>query len=199
MELHSASKGSYSSGGSSRRREEYRNPITKLVSNFLPTEKVGTATETTDLPTVIDFQAPKIAPTTSLETLAKALDYELTQKEWFVTGNVNPSFFSDHFRFEDPQVKLAGIEDYSKGVAKIFDQSTARAEIVSTIVNEELSTPDRPVITCKWRLSGGVNLGPGLQIKPYIVYTDFGIDPETMLIVFQEDRFSLPSWDILLR
>ncbi|KAL3922085.1 MAG: hypothetical protein SGARI_006534, partial [Bacillariaceae sp.] len=147
----------------------------------------------------IDFEAPKIIPATSLATLASALDFELTEREWFVTGNVNPSYFSDDFKFQDPDVKVNGIEEYCKGVYKLFDQDTSRAEIISTVINEEASTPDRPVITCTWRLSGGVSIGPGLTIKPYIVYTDFAVDPKTSLIVFQEDRFDLPGWDILLR
>jgi hypothetical protein len=49
-----------------------------------------------------------------------------------------------------------------------------------------------------WRLSGAVNLGPGLKIKPYVVYTDLRVDPEDGLIVFQEDRISIPGKDILI-
>ena len=43
-----------------------------------------------------------------------------------------------------------------------------------------------------------MDIGPGLTIKPYIVYTDFTVDAATGLIVMQEDRFDLPQWDILL-
>lgn len=180
--------------------EEYRNAVTGILSNFMQKDKMADKENgATDPISKIDFQAPKISPSTSLETLAQALDYELTEKEWFVTGNVNPSYFSDDFKFQDPDVKVNGIEDYSKGVYKLFDQATSRAEIISTVVNEDVSTPEKPIITCTWRLSGGVSIGFGLQIKPYIVYTDFTIDPKTSLIVFQEDRFDLPSWDILLR
>ena len=78
---------------------------------------------------------------------------------------------------------------------KIFDQSTARAEIISTAVNPKA---EKPTITVTWRLSGDVNIAWGLTIKPYIVYTDFVVDPTTSLIVFQEDRFDIPSWDIFL-
>ena len=93
------------------------------------------------------------------------------------------------------------MKDYARGVNKLFDQSTARAEIISTLVNTEptsSSSSSNPVITVTWRLSGGVNIGWGLTIKPYIVYTDLEVDPDTSLIVFQEDRFDTPSWDILL-
>ena len=86
------------------------------------------------------------------------------------------------------------LSEYARGVNKIFDEKTARAEIVSTDVNTTVPN----TITCTWRLSGRVKVGPGLSIKPYVVYTDFQVDPNTGLIVFQEDRFSIPGWDILL-
>ena len=175
--------------------EEYRNAVTQVLSNFMQKEKM----QASDPLSEIDFQAPKISPTTSLDNLAAALDYELIEKEWFVTGNVNPIYFSDEFEFQDPDVQVKGIDEYARGVNKLFDQSTSRAEIISTVVNTNASTPEKPVITCTWRLSGNVNIAFGLPIKPYIVYTDFVVDPKTSLILFQEDRFGLPPWDILLR
>jgi hypothetical protein len=206
-----------SSSSSSRGVEEYRNTVTKVLSTFMQNtnDAAGTMKEVSsnerkvngeDTMVVvgsaidsIDFDTPKIVPTTSLETLAAALDYELTQKQWFVTGVVNPAYFSDEFEFQDPDVKLKGIEAYSRGVNRLFDQDISRADIISTVVNATTSTIDKPVITCTWRLSGGVNIAFGIKIKPYIVYTDFVVDPKTSLIVFQEDRFALPPWDILLR
>ncbi len=38
-----------------------------------------------------------------------------------------------------------------------------------------------------WRLEGSVNVGPGLEIKPYIVYSDLGLNKEG-LVASQEDR-----------
>ncbi len=149
----------------------------------------------------IDFKATKFTKV-PIETLALILDAELYEKEWFVTGNVNPIYFDDNFEFQDPDVKLSGIEDYAKGVNKLFDQETSRAEIISTKVKESDDDDDlaveRDTITVTWRLSGKVNIGPGLTIKPYICYTDLKVDSETGLITFQEDRFDIPQWDILL-
>jgi hypothetical protein len=175
--------------------EEYRNAVTKVLSNFM---QKGSMSDTDPL-SEIDFDAPKISPTTSLETLAAALDYELIEKEWFVTGRVNPSYFSEAFEFQDPDVQLKGIEEYARGVFRLFDQETSRAEIISTLVNTADSTPEKPMITCTWRLSGNVKILFGLPIKPYIVYTDFVVDPDSSLILFQEDRFDIPQWDILIR
>jgi hypothetical protein len=98
------------------------------------------------------------------------------------------------------------VAEYSKGVQKIFDQATSRAEILSTrlvIPTSDTTTTatiatNKPVITVTWRLSGGVNIAGGLTIKPYMIDTDFVIDPTTKLIVFQEDKFAIPAWDILL-
>jgi hypothetical protein len=90
---------------------------------------------------------------------------------------------------------LSGPKEYARGVIKIFDQATSRAQIISTVVNSTIPN----TITVTWRLSGRVNIGPnGLPIKPYICYTDFTINEENGLVLFQEDRFDIPGWDILL-
>jgi len=177
--------------------QEYRNAATQFLSIFMKKddekEQEDGLTKKNDPLADIDFDAPKVRKL-DLETLAAVLDYELYESEWFVTGKVNPGYFSDDFRFEDPDVKLEGIEKYARGVNTLFDQGTSRAEIISTVVSA--TTPN--TITCTWRLSGRANIGPGLTLKPYIVYTDFKVDPDSGLIVFQEDRFDLPQWDILL-
>jgi hypothetical protein len=169
---------------SSSTTNEYRNVPTKVFSNFM-TKK--------ELQENIDFSCPKI-PKVSLDILARALDASLYETEWFVTGQVDPRYFSDQFQFQDPDVKVSGIKEYALGVYTVFNQDTARAQIISTVVSPEKDQ----TITCTWRLSGRVDIGPGLEIKPYIVFTDFTVDPVSGLIILQEDRFDLPQWDILL-
>ncbi|KAL7538028.1 hypothetical protein ACHAXR_008230, partial [Thalassiosira sp. AJA248-18] len=174
--------------------DEYRNAPTAFLSNFMQSNNNDGGEEPIDPLADIDFNAPK-SPKVPLETLAAILDAELYQKEWFVTGKVNPIYFDDKFQFQDPDVKLTGIEEYARGVLKLFDQETSRAEIISSVVNTTVAN----TITITWRLSGRVNIGPkGLPIKPYICYTDFTVDESTGLVTFQEDRFDIPGWDILL-
>lgn len=178
-------------------QEEYRNAATRVLSNFMVKEGSNSSAAAAAggnnplQPVGVDFAAPK-RTNLPLAILARALDAELYETEWFVSGRVNPAYFAETFQFQDPDVKVAGIREYARGVTKIFDQKTARAEVISTVVSAANT------ITCTWRLSGKVNIGPGLTIKPYIVYTDFTVDPDSGLIVFQEDRFDLPQWDILL-
>lgn len=203
--------------------EEYKNVATSILSNFMASNTAdgadGTGMNGNDKNEDedgnflgIDFTVPKLDTTNiSLETLAQMLDAELYEKEWFVTGKVNPIYFADEFEFQDPDVKLTGIEEYARGVNKLFDQETSRAEIISTLVSD--TKPNTIRVT--WRLSGKVNIGPkGLTIKPYICYTDFTVDMKndnddnedneeggsksSGLIVFQEDEFDIPQWDILL-
>ena len=186
--------------------EEYKNAATKIFSKFMQRNdnmddniKSGDEEKNKNILASIDFNAPKIKKI-PIQTLAQALDYELYTKEWFVTGNVNPIYFSEKFEFQDPDVKLSGIENYAKGVNTLFDQETSRAEVISVVVNDVSDKEDYNVITVTWRLSGRVNIGPGdgLPIKPYICYTDFRVEKETGLIYFQEDKFDIPQWDILL-
>jgi hypothetical protein len=177
---------------------EYRNVATKLLSNFMnekdSPQQISTERGTNVIDT-IDFNAPKFNKVVDIETMATILDYELIQSEWFVTGKVNPIYFANNFQFQDPDVKLNGVEEYARGVNKLFDQTCSRAEIIKTDVNTEKN--DVMAITVQWRLSGKVKIGIGLTIKPYIVYTDFLLDDKG-LIVFQEDRFDIPQWDILV-
>ena len=195
-------------------KAEYKNVATSILSNFMQNGDDSNKSDTNSdqiessssegsnnkyaenpILSKIDFDAPK-ATNIPIGTLASILDYELYNKEWFVTGNVNPIYFDESFEFQDPDVQLKGIEEYAVGVNKLFDQKTSRAEIISTVVNPN----DANMITVTWRLSGKVNIGPkGLSIKPYICYTDFKVDTEgSGLITFQEDRFDIPQWDILL-
>lgn len=172
---------------SSETSEEYRDPVTKFLGAFISKEK------SEDKLSSIDWNKPK-RKKVSLVSLAKTLEVELTKKEWFVNGNVDASFFSEDFTFQDPDVKIKGIEEYARGVNKIFSQKNSRAEIIAVRKSDEAEE----TLTVTWRLSGAVNLGPGLQIKPFIVLTDFVVSPIDGLIVFQEDRFSLPGSDIVL-
>lgn len=184
---HVASRQSSALHDKDSRVEEYRNAATNILSNFM-TDARGMSNA--DPLESVNFDAPKVRMM-PIQKLAEKLDRELYEKEWFVTGNVNPSYFSTDFQFQDPDVKLSGIEEYARAVNKLFDQKTSRAEIISTKVTSPKT------ITVTWRLSGKVKIGPGLSIKPYICYTDLTVDDKG-LIYFQEDRFDIPGWDILL-
>ena len=167
--------------------EEYINPLTAVLGAFIKPAAQRSALD------AIDWGAPKRKKSRSLKDLGASLEQALSDREWFVTGNVDPTFFSDAFAFQDPDVKVTGIESYARGVNKIFSQQS-RAEVIAVRVNG--SVPN--TITVTWRLEGTVNVGFGLRIKPFVVYTDLLVDDKSGLIVFQRDGFSNPGPDILL-
>lgn len=179
-----------SAGGNNADVDVYRNLPTSFLGNFLPTSSDQKAPSVLD---AIDWGAEK-RKRTSLQRLSADLFLALTEREWFVTGNVDPSFFDDAFAFQDPDVKISGgVRRYAEGVNKLFQQGgVTRGQIISCVVNVA------DTITVTWRLEGRVNLGPGVPIKAFIVFSDLRITPDTGLVVFQEDRFSLPGWDIIL-
>jgi hypothetical protein len=71
-------------------------------------------------------------------------------------------------------------------------QDTCKAELV-TVTAEPASNAIKVV----WRLEGKVNLPFKPSIKPYVVTTTFGVDPQG-LICSQLDEFAVPGWDLLL-
>ena len=159
-------------------QDDYVNPVTEFLGRFLPKQT----------PLALDVDWTQAKTPLPLAELASALDCGLRDREWFVTGRVLPELFADDFFFEDPDVSLTGIRNYAEGVARLFGDD-ARCEVI-------FCAPRGEEIAVDWRLSGSVRVGPGANIKPYVVHTTFRV--RDGLVVFQEDEFSIPGWQILL-
>ena len=165
--------------------EEYKDLGTQISSKLL--NSVETAAESNgDALGGINWRAPKVTGL-STEEMAKRLDAGLRSECWFVTGRSQPELFSESFTFSDPQVSLNGIEEYSRGVRSFYKQGSAVGEIVCTAA----TAPD--TITVVWRNYGTVNLGPGVDLAPYLVTTTLKTSASDGLIVRQEDAFDAPD------
>ena len=77
--------------------EDYVNPVTEFLGKFIPKQA----------PVVLDVDWDKTKTPMPLGELAQALDRGLRKREWFVTGKVLPEYFSDDFKFEDPDVSFS--------------------------------------------------------------------------------------------
>ena len=77
--------------------EDYVNPVTEFLGRFIPKQA--------PLELGVDWAKPKTP--LPLGELAGALDRGLRANEWFVTGKVLPEYFSDDFKFEDPDVSFS--------------------------------------------------------------------------------------------
>jgi len=166
-------------------RYAYSDPVNKALGNFLPKAR-DAAAELSH----VDWGAPKAAGL-PLQQLAERFTAEFLQREWFVTGDVPVELFSDAFAFKDDSVATSGIKSYALGVRKLFDQATARAELIEVVADEAARA-----IVATWRLEGAVNLPLKPRIPPYVVTTTLGVG-EDGLIVSQVDAFSQPGWKLL--
>jgi Uncharacterized conserved protein (DUF2358) len=145
----------------------------------------------------------KVHPCTSLHATvsqAQAVEAGLIATEWFVTGAVDARLFSDNFVFRDESVSTSGLRAYALGVRRLFDQASARCELVSVDVAapQQQQQQQQQQLTVVWRLTGRVNLLWQPEIKPYVVTTTFTLEERTGLIVEQDDAFAVPGWDLLL-
>jgi hypothetical protein len=176
---------------------------------------VGTVAVPVHKPTPQEVKSKKNKPL-SLHKLAQVLDQQVYEREWFVTGYVNPTYFHPNFTYSDADVTLDSLQAYANNVYQLFDQSCSRAEIVETKVtntNKKMTTRTAqegtsdtlPTITCVWRCSGQVNLLVGrlpagidvrLPLKPFYVTTHWEI--QDGLIFRQTDEYDLPVWDVVL-
>lgn len=166
---------------------EMKSALTGALEKTLPSA-AGAGSDPLD---AIAWNGPKKLGLT-LSEMTKAVDVGLREREWFVTGKGMPELFSDSFKFSDPDVSVDGIEPYCRQVRRLFDQNTARAEVICT----SATAPN--TITITWRNSGKVNLGPGFELKPYVVTTTLKTDPGDGLIVSQVDEFTVSGPDLIL-
>lgn len=158
--------------------EEYKDAATKISSRLLTS-----SAESEDALASVPWAAPKVTGLSTAE-MAQRIDAGLRRECWFVTGRSRPELFADSFTFSDPQVSLTGIEDYSRGVRKFYQQGSAVGEIVCTAA----TAPN--TITVVWRNYGTVNIGPGFDLAPYLVTTTLTTSGDgDGLIVKQEDAF----------
>mmetsp|Transcript_62063 Transcript_62063/g.115159 ORF Transcript_62063/g.115159 Transcript_62063/m.115159 type:complete len:238 (-) Transcript_62063:1-714(-) len=129
---------------------------------------------------------------TDLNTLADDFARAFQREQWGVNGRVLPRFFTDDFKFRDPDVSTTGLQEYAKGVAMILSGCTA--DVVDVQLLEQESA-----FVIRWRIAGTVNVPvPGIKIKPYIVSSTFGVNSGAGLVESEVDTFSVPTWDILL-
>lgn len=149
-----------SSSSSNNSNENYKDVTTKISSQFLPATDRETDNKEDALAS-IDWSRPKVKGLTT-QQMAHQLEIGLRRECWFVTGRSVPEYFSDTFQFSDPQVTLTGIEEYSRGVRKFYQQH-GPAPGVGEVVCLGVTAPH--TITVVWRNYGTVQIGPGLYVR----------------------------------
>eukprot|EP00322_Chrysochromulina_rotalis_P013326 CAMPEP_0115834264 /NCGR_PEP_ID=MMETSP0287-20121206/3595_1 /TAXON_ID=412157 /ORGANISM="Chrysochromulina rotalis, Strain UIO044" /LENGTH=731 /DNA_ID=CAMNT_0003287697 /DNA_START=74 /DNA_END=2271 /DNA_ORIENTATION=+ len=157
------------------------------------------------------------------ERMSDAINDGLREQAWFVTGRGLPAYFSDTFTFSDPDGSIAGYEAYCRQVRRLFDQQSARCEVICCSVTApntitvvwrarygDLKSPAKefqePVrrrsthqrVLARAGTSGKINLGSlSIELKPYVVTTTLQTDPTDGLVVSQRDDFDFDGPSLL--
>ena len=56
---------------------------------------------------------------------------DFSDGQYYITGKLDQTIFSDDCEFIDPTTNVKGPETYSKAVAALFDHDTSRADLIS--------------------------------------------------------------------
>ena len=86
-----------------------------------------------------------------IEQLKDIIAHDFQTGQYYITGNLTQSVFADDCVFQDPTTRVHGPEYYSTAVAKLFDQETSRADLISIEVHSLLHMIQmKHAITCFW-------------------------------------------------
>mmetsp|Transcript_5956 Transcript_5956/g.11160 ORF Transcript_5956/g.11160 Transcript_5956/m.11160 type:complete len:265 (-) Transcript_5956:90-884(-) len=133
----------------------------------------------------------------SLEEVRTELEAALKKDIWFVSGRVPKVLFASDFKFQDPDVRLDGIEAYGKGVASLFDQDLTKASVLDVIATGPKE------IQVRWELAATVGLPPTLpfrlgtvELPKYVVTSTLKVN-NFGLVDEQKDEFDRPTSELL--
>ncbi|KAK9821722.1 hypothetical protein WJX81_003957 [Elliptochloris bilobata] len=59
---------------------------------------------------------------------------DFQDRQYYITGQITFSVFSDDCVFKDPTTKVKGPDTYSNAVASLFDPDVSRADLISAEV-----------------------------------------------------------------
>jgi hypothetical protein len=105
---------------------------------------------------------------------------------YFLTGDLSTDLFRDDCVFEDPTNRVASLSQYQKALTVLFDPERSNIEIVEPLqVNEFKNT-----ISGRLRSRGYLKLPWNPHISTYETTVTYTVDPETGLIVRQDQTWS---------
>ncbi|KAL3145504.1 hypothetical protein ABBQ32_003328 [Trebouxia sp. C0010 RCD-2024] len=126
----------------------------------------------------------------TVDQVKDVLRRDLSEGQYFVTGNLTPEVFADDCRFVDPTNDVTGLSRYRKALTILFDPERSEVKLKQIQVSGPAS------IEADWTLGGYLKL-------PWQPYVDT-IDGHTVytlndagLIQKQEQQWSISAWTAL--
>ncbi len=117
--------------------------------------------------------------------VAKTLERDLVDGQYFVTGDLTREIFDDRCRFVDPTNDVVGLSRYLAALALLFDPATSRV----TLRNVEVTSPT--TVETDGTLEGYLRFPWRPRVEPYAFHTVYTVDDASGLIVEQRQTWSI--------
>lgn len=120
-----------------------------------------------------------------IDEVARIIERDLSEGQYFVTGNLTREVFDDRCRFVDPTNDVVGLSRYLTALGLLFDPATSEV----TVRSVEVTSPT--TIESVGTLEGYLRFPWHPKVDKYTYSMTHRVDPETGLIVEQSQ-----TWDI---
>ncbi|GJP40534.1 hypothetical protein CLOM_g206 [Closterium sp. NIES-68] len=119
-----------------------------------------------------------------IEQVKDLIARDISEGQYFVTGDLTASIFRDDCRFKDPTNDTSGLGRYLAAVSILFDPAYSKQELLSIAVTSDKS------ITATWRLGGYLKFPWQPRVEPFTGSTVYELDDDNLVALHNE------SWSI---
>jgi len=120
-----------------------------------------------------------------IDDIAKQLEVDLREGQYFVTGKLTRELFADDCRFVDPTNDVVGLSRYLTALDLLFDNDTSSVELFDVRVTSPTT------IEADWSLQGYLRFPWKPRVEPYDGHTTYVLNPENGLIQTQTQTWSI--------
>ncbi|CAI5937384.1 unnamed protein product, partial [Closterium sp. NIES-65] len=97
----------------------------------------------------------------SVEQVKDIIARDISEGQYFVTGDLTASIYRDDCRFKDPTNDTSGLARYLAAVSILFDPAFSKQELLSIAVTSDKS------VTATWRLGGYLKFPWQPRVEPF--------------------------------
>ncbi|XP_002976492.2 uncharacterized protein LOC9649028 [Selaginella moellendorffii] len=122
----------------------------------------------------------------AVDEIEQIIRQDIEDRQYYVTGDLTRSIYSDDCRFIDPTTNVQGVDSYVAAVKSLFDPSDSKHELL------EIRVTSPTTIEAKWRLQGSLKLPWKPHIAAYEGTTTYTLNDDGFVASHKE------TWDISL-
>ncbi|CAI7838780.1 unnamed protein product, partial [Closterium sp. NIES-53] len=116
----------------------------------------------------------------SVEQVKDIIARDISEGQYFVTGDLTASIYRDDCRFKDPTNDTSGLARYLAAVSILFDPAFSKQELLSIAVTSDKS------VTATWRLGGYLKFPWQPRVEPFTGSTVYELDDDNLVAVHNE-------------